>query len=84
MESYGSYPEPSDRLQGVQYGWRHSLSEIVNALVVAGLRLKYLHEFPYRDSPSRPTMERGADGWWRQAQKNRDTIPLLFALKATR
>ena len=50
----------------------------------AGLRLEYLHEFPYSDFPSLPTMERGADGWWRLPGKNRDTIPLLFSLKATR
>ncbi len=84
MESYGSYAESSAELQGVQFGWQHSLSEVVNALVAAGLRLEYLHEFPYSDFPSLPAMERGADGWWRLPRKNRDMIPLLFSLKATR
>ena len=84
IESYGSYAVSSDEFQGMEYGWAHPLSEVVNALLAAGLRLESLHEFPYSDFPSLPNMERGDDGWWQLPGKNRDMIPLLYSLKATK
>ncbi len=29
-------------------------------------------------------MERGDDGWWHLPDNNRDLVPLLFSLKATK
>jgi SAM-dependent methyltransferase len=84
VESYGSYAEATSAFQGMQYGWQHPLSEVVNAVLAAGLRLEYLHEFPFSDFPSLPTLERGGYGWWRLREQDRDTVPLLFSLKATR
>ena len=43
----GSYADPKAELTRVSYAWSHSLGEIVTALATAGLRLEYLHEFPY-------------------------------------
>ena len=31
--------------------WPHAVGEVVTALIGAGLRLEYLHEFPYRTHP---------------------------------
>jgi hypothetical protein len=31
----------------VEYGWPHPLSEVINALITAGLRIEALHEYPY-------------------------------------
>ncbi len=84
IESYGSYAESSDEFQGMEYGWAHPVSEVINALLVAGLHLDYLHEFPYSDYPTFPVMECGDDGWWRLPGKDRDMVPLLYSLKATK
>jgi SAM-dependent methyltransferase len=84
VASYGSYAASSAAFQGMQYGWTHPLSEIVNAVLAAGLRLESLHEFPYSHFPRWPGMERGDDGWWRLAGTNHDLVPLLFSLKATK
>jgi len=84
VESYGSYAASSDRFQGMQYGWDHTLSEVVNAVLATGLRLDHLHEFPHSDFPSLPNMERGDDGCWRLPGKFGNSIPLLFSLKATK
>jgi SAM-dependent methyltransferase len=84
VESYGSYAVSSDEFQGLEYGWHHTLGEVVSAVAAAGLRLEYLHEFPYSDFRSLPTMERGEDGWWRLPGENSTAIPLLFSLRATK
>jgi len=60
----GSYATDAD-LHYTAYEWPHSLSEIVNALLEAGLRIEFLHEFPYAAYQCLPFMVQGADGWWR-------------------
>jgi hypothetical protein len=32
------------------YGWNHGLGEIVTALAQAGLRIEFLHEWPFVES----------------------------------
>lgn len=41
------YADPEARHQVGEHEWQHSLADIVNALIAAGLRLEWLHEFPY-------------------------------------
>ena len=65
------------------YEWQHSMAEIVNALLAAGLRLQFLHEFPFSNYRALPGMVRGDDGWWRLPERN-DSIPQLFSLRATK
>ena len=84
VDAYGSYAESSTEFQGVMYGWQHPLSEVINAVLAAGLRLEYLNEFAYSEFPSLPTMERSDDGWWRLPKQDGNMIPLVYALKATR
>ena len=50
FEVHGSYADrdaPTDGL--TEHGWDHSLGEIVTALVEAGLRIEFLHEFDFVD-----------------------------------
>ncbi len=70
----GTIPSPC-------YEWQHSMAEIVNALLAAGLRLQFLHEFPFSNYRALPGMARGADGWWRLSEGD-GSIPLLFSLRA--
>lgn len=72
----GIIPSPS-------YEWQHSLAEIVNALLAAGLRLEFLHEFPFSNFRALPGMVRCSDGWWRHPERN-DSIPKLFSLRAAK
>ena len=59
------------------------MAEILNALLGAGLRLEFLHEFPRCNYRALPGMVRCPDGWWRLARNN-NSIPQLFSLKATK
>ena len=74
----GDQPIPSP-----SYEWRHSMAEILNALLDAGLRLQFLHEFPFSNYRALPGMARCRDGWWRLPERNA-SIPQMFSLKATR
>ncbi len=65
------------------YEWQHSLGEVVTALTGAGLRIEFLHEFPFCDYRAFPIMEQGDDGWWR-FPKNNCSIPQIFSIKATK
>ena len=76
--------------------WNHGVGELVTALVDAGLRLDFVHE--HREVPwqALPWMEPvgpslpGADGryqsrrMWRLPEPQRDLVPLMLSLRATR
>ena len=64
------------------YEWQHSLSEIINAIISAGLTIEFLNEFPVAPYPALPQM-RKHDGWWRLVD-NHGAIPFLFSIKATK
>jgi SAM-dependent methyltransferase len=65
------------------YEWSHSLGEIVTALAGAGLRIVFLHEFPYCDGAYLKNMRQDAGGWWWMADEN-IRIPHSFSIKAVR
>jgi len=82
MQARGSYAAPGDAQTPVRewYIWNHSMGEILNALIGAGLQIEFLHEFPFAMRAKLPDMERGADGVWRRSRP--PLIPLLFSLQA--
>ncbi len=82
IEGAGSYTTGNKGTDGVSYVWDHSLGDLINSLVDAGLRIEFLHEFPYAARAKFPFMEQGADGWWRLPTHQHGAIPFLFSLKA--
>lgn len=82
-EPDGSYADRNAKITNPSYEWTHSLGDVINALISAGLRIEFLHEFPYCVYNHYPFMEQGNDGWWRLKGK-KETIPLMFSLKATK
>mgnify|MGYP005833105633 CR=1 FL=1 len=85
FEVQGSYADPEARVEhNVEYGWWHSMGEIVNALAGAGLRILELNEYPFIGWAMFPgMMEQGEDGLWR-LKADKGDLPLTFALKATK
>ena len=67
------------------YGWNHTLSEIFDSLLSAGLIIDFFHEHPFCAWECLPDMEEGADRFMRfKDPKKRELIPLMFSLKATK
>lgn len=75
-----TYADTTAKLSSSSYQWQHSLSDVVNALAGAGLRIEFLHEFPFCGWQRLPSMEQREDGFWHLPE--RDTLPFLFSLQA--
>lgn len=65
------------------YEWSHSLGEVINVLIGAGLRIEHVHEFPFCMYRRFACMTKGADGWWRLPEAYGD-MPMLFSIKAVK
>lgn len=66
-----------------EYGWDHTLADIVTSLIENGLRLEFLHEFPYSVFQQLPILQNDGKGLWRFPD-GAQPIPLMFSLKATK
>ncbi|HEV8192963.1 MAG TPA: class I SAM-dependent methyltransferase [Ktedonobacterales bacterium] len=64
------------------YSWSYSLGEVISALLAAGLRLEYVHEFPQTFYQQFPSLIPGDDRYWHWPLPE-NTLPLLFSIRAT-
>ncbi len=83
LPATGSYADP-DGNSGTftEYSWCHSLADIVTALIDAGLKLEFVHEFPYASYPQFPDlMERQENGTYRLKDGD-GSVPLMFSIRA--
>ena len=80
-EYEGTYADQESKMISKEYGWNHGLSEVINALVEAGLRMDYLNE--YDESPYNvlPDLVETKSGNYETKDK---LYPLIFEIKATK
>ena len=78
-----TYTDGSPMLSSTTYEWNHSVGDILNSLISAGLTIEFFHEFPFTAWPALPMMEKCEDGWWR-LKDGGESVPFLFSLKATK
>ncbi|HEY7935688.1 MAG TPA: class I SAM-dependent methyltransferase [Candidatus Limnocylindrales bacterium] len=84
FDVHGSYADRDAPTEGlVEHGWDHSLGQIVSALIDAGLRIEFLHEFDFVEWPV-DFLVQGDDGRWRLPPGTKGELPLFFSLKATK
>jgi SAM-dependent methyltransferase len=84
FETRGSYADRTARVdQPFEYGWNHGLGEIVTALANAGLRIEFLHEFPFVEWPVSFLTPAG-DGTYRLPPEHDGKLPLFYSFKATK
>ena len=82
FEEDGTYADPAAHFENrVTLEFQHPLGTIVDALIDAGLRLEFLHEFPFCAWAWFPFMVRGEDGYYR-LRENPERIPLMFSVRA--
>ena len=80
----GSYADRTAPTEGLrEHGWSHSLGEVVTALIDAGLRIDFLHEFPFVEWPIEFLVE-GDDGRYRLPPDSKGELPLFYSLRATK
>jgi 2-polyprenyl-3-methyl-5-hydroxy-6-metoxy-1,4-benzoquinol methylase len=80
----GSYASDEIKIESKkEYEWAHSMSDIINSLIEAGLRIEFLNEYPFITWKQFPFAEHGPDGFFRLKNQKAE-IPLLFTLKAVK
>jgi len=79
----GIYSDPEAKLGTVTYEWQHPLSEILQSLLDAGLRLETFAEYPFLAWPLLPWMRQREDGCWMLPDGD-ERMPLMFSLTASR
>ncbi|MCD2260276.1 class I SAM-dependent methyltransferase [Psychroserpens luteolus] len=80
-EYEGTYADEGSKMVSKEYGWNHGLSEVINVLIEAGLKIDYLNE--YDESPYNvlPDLVKTKSGNYVTKDK---LYPLLFEIKATK
>jgi len=80
-EYEGTYANQNSKMISKEYGWNHGFSEVINALVGAGLQIEYLNE--YDESPYNvlPNLVETTSGNYVTKDK---LYPLIFEIKATK
>jgi SAM-dependent methyltransferase len=75
----GTYADPNSKMISKEYGWNHSLSEVIQSLLEAGLTLELFAEHEGSPYDVFPDMELNDDGLY----YTKDGLsPSLFELKA--
>jgi len=80
------YPDYSDKNyipKNPTYEWNWPLSDILNALINAGLRIEFVREFDKLFYNGFPGMVKDVSGWW-YLPKYKGMIPLTYTIKAVK
>lgn len=83
-EEDGTYTDRTAKLEHrATYNWPYTLGDVVTALIDAGLRIEFLHEFPFSPYQCWPFTEVVGDRAVR-LKTHDGSVPLLFSIKATK
>ncbi len=82
-ENTGSYTDREAPIRTKEYSWNHSFSEIFTVLIGAGLRIEFLHEFPFSPYNCFQKLEQGTDGMWRIAGMD-EKMPVMYSIRAVK
>ena len=78
--SENDYINRQYKIKNKSFTWNYAISDVLNTLTQANLKLEYLHEFPFSDNPYHKGMIKNKKNLW-QFEKNSPQIPLTFSLK---
>lgn len=80
-ENYGTYTNRKANITGKEYTWNHSISEVLNALIKAGLKIELFNEFMYSPYPNFNNTVQGDDGnWYIKGMEGK--MPMLYSVRA--
>ncbi len=80
-EYQGTYANANSKMVSKEYGWNHGLSEVVNALIEAGLKIEYLNEYDESPYDVFPDLIQQENGMYKMKHQ---FFPMLFEIKAIR
>lgn len=80
----GSYADRNAQVSVKRdYEWNHTMGEIVTGLIDAGLRIEYLHEYPFSVYGQLAMLRPDGKGYW-HFPDGAKPIPLMYSLKASK
>ncbi|MGO3182290.1 MAG: class I SAM-dependent methyltransferase [Aequorivita sp.] len=80
-EYEGTYANPNSKMLSKEYGWNHSLGEVITSLSNAGLHIEYLKEHDASPYYIFPGLVKNDVGMFELTDK---TYPLVFEIKANK
>ena len=84
FEDPGTYADlTADVKNRATYNFEYPISDVVNAVIGAGLQIEFLHEFPFCSYKAIPAMVQVSDKDWRLAVHD-GCLPLTFSIKASK
>ncbi|WP_432412928.1 class I SAM-dependent methyltransferase [Rasiella sp. SM2506] len=78
-EYQGTYANTNSKMISKEYGWNHSLGEVITCLATAGLTIEFLREHAVSPYAIFPNLEKNAEGLF---EMSGGLYPLLFEIKA--
>jgi len=82
-EEIGSYAVPDSKSSHPAYAWSHTISDVINALLATGMKLEFIHEFPFSTIKCFPFVKEATPGKYVH-QKYPNMIPMLYSIKVTK
>jgi SAM-dependent methyltransferase len=83
MEDQPTYTGDENEIQGKEYSWNHSISEVLNALINAGLKIEFFNEHTYSPySNFKNSVETETGKWHIKGMEGK--IPMVYSLKAVK
>lgn len=80
-ENEGTYTDRNADIKGKEYSWNHSISEVMNALIGAGLKIEFFNEYMYSPYPCfRNVVETEKGKWHIKGMEGK--IPMVYSLRA--
>ena len=80
-EYQGTYADKNSKIISKEYGWNHSLGEVITSLSEAGLQIEYLKEHDASPYDIFPELVKNLGGMFELPNK---LYPLIFEVKAVR
>ncbi|MEN9549723.1 MAG: 3-demethylubiquinone-9 3-methyltransferase [Bacteroidota bacterium] len=80
-ENEGTYTDRNADIKGKEYSWNHSISEVLNALLNAGLQFEFFNEHMYSPYPCFRNVIEVEKGKW-HIKGLEGKIPMVYSLMA--
>lgn len=81
MEDQPTYTGDKNEIVGKEYSWNHSISEVLNALINAGLKIEFFNEHTFSPySNFKNTVETETGKWHIKGMEGK--IPMVYSLRA--
>ena len=82
-ENQGTYTDRQADIKGKEYSWNHSISEVLNSLIKAGLKIELFNEFNYSPYPCFNNIVEGPGGnWYIKGMEGK--IPMVYSVRAVK